>query len=370
MWSQGRQGSGRVRPGLPGTGAWTRFRPRSCIGLKNTSRGSPGGIGSRISTTMVPGRRMNWRRGQKRPEFRATGRQGTPRFGIQVRHAELVRGRSPGRSAGALGKDQDLASLPDRLLGPGAHLDQGRDPALRSIGTMSALRTYQPTHPEFLIAGDEDDLRREPKNYVALETAVDRRIFAHGRDPYFFGWNDTLAAQLPPRGPARGMIDELRAVAKRCDGVRCDMAMLVEPEVFARTWGERACPGRLAAGRRAVLARGHRGAFAGGTRTSSSSPRSTGTSNGRCKKRDSTSPTTSGSTTGCAREGAPCASISGPLRFPGSIAPLSGEPRRAPRRRHLPADTTAPPPSRHSGFPACGSFMTGNSKDAGRTNSY
>jgi hypothetical protein len=32
------------------------------------------------------------------------------------------------------------------------------------------------------------------------------------------------------------MDDELRSVAKRCDGVRCDMAMLVLTDVFARTW--------------------------------------------------------------------------------------------------------------------------------------
>ncbi len=33
------------------------------------------------------------------------------------------------------------------------------------------------------------------------------------------------------------MASELVSVAERCDGVRCDMAMLLLPEVFARTWG-------------------------------------------------------------------------------------------------------------------------------------
>jgi hypothetical protein len=32
-------------------------------------------------------------------------------------------------------------------------------------------------------------------------------------------------------------IDELIAIAGKCDGVRCDMAMLLLPEVFQRTWG-------------------------------------------------------------------------------------------------------------------------------------
>jgi hypothetical protein len=38
------------------------------------------------------------------------------------------------------------------------------------------------------------------------------------------------------------MIGELVKVAGQCDGVRCDMAMLVLPEVFERTWGIRSQP--------------------------------------------------------------------------------------------------------------------------------
>ena len=36
------------------------------------------------------------------------------------------------------------------------------------------------------------------------------------------------------------MIGELVKIAGQCDGVRCDMAMLVLPDVFERTWGQRA----------------------------------------------------------------------------------------------------------------------------------
>jgi alpha amylase-like protein len=36
------------------------------------------------------------------------------------------------------------------------------------------------------------------------------------------------------------MIGELLKIAGQCDGVRCDMAMLVLPDVFERTWGRRA----------------------------------------------------------------------------------------------------------------------------------
>ena len=36
--------------------------------------------------------------------------------------------------------------------------------------------------------------------------------------------------------------ETLIAVGAQCDGLRCDMAMLMTNEVFARTWGERAGP--------------------------------------------------------------------------------------------------------------------------------
>jgi hypothetical protein len=36
------------------------------------------------------------------------------------------------------------------------------------------------------------------------------------------------------------MFSQLHKIANLCDGVRCDMAMLIEPDVFRRTWSERA----------------------------------------------------------------------------------------------------------------------------------
>ena len=87
------------------------------------------------------------------------------------------------------------------------------------------------------------------------------------------------------------MIGELLAIAGQCDGVRCDMAMLVLPEVFERTWGRRAEP---------FWPDGDRRACASSIPASASWPRSTGTWSGRCSSRASTTPTTSGCTTGCA----------------------------------------------------------------------
>jgi hypothetical protein len=65
---------------------------------------------------------------------------------------------------------------------------------------------------------------------------------AHGRDPYFDGWPDTLQLDYANPATQQVMADELLRVATQCDGVRCDMAMLVLPEVFERTWRREAAP--------------------------------------------------------------------------------------------------------------------------------
>jgi hypothetical protein len=97
-------------------------------------------------------------------------------------------------------------------------------------------------HPEFYVHGSEEDLAREPGNYVRVSTRHGTRVLAHGKDPYFPGWPDTL--QVNYRHPAlrQAMREVLERIAAQCDGVRCDMSMLVLPDVIARTWGPRARP--------------------------------------------------------------------------------------------------------------------------------
>ncbi len=97
-------------------------------------------------------------------------------------------------------------------------------------------------HPEFYVHGSEEDLAREPHNYRRVDTRHGPRVLAHGRDPYFPGWPDTLQVNYRHRGFREAMVAVLDSVATQCDGVRCDMAMLVLPEVIARAWGDRALP--------------------------------------------------------------------------------------------------------------------------------
>ena len=97
-------------------------------------------------------------------------------------------------------------------------------------------------HPEFYVAGSDEDQARAPHNYVRVDTPHGPRVLAHGRDPYFPGWPDTLQVNYRHRGLREAMVQELERIAGQCDGVRCDMAMLVLPDVIQRTWGERARP--------------------------------------------------------------------------------------------------------------------------------
>lgn len=97
------------------------------------------------------------------------------------------------------------------------------------------------TNPEFYVQGTLDDYRREPDLYHPIEGAGGDvvRFVACGRDPFFPPWRDV--AQLNYFNPAtrEAMIGVLAAIAQHCDGVRCDMAMLILNDVFAQTWAQR-----------------------------------------------------------------------------------------------------------------------------------
>jgi len=135
------------------------------------------------------------------------------------------------------GGDDALARLRRRLARRGARL------MLDFVCNHVALdHPWVFEHPEFLVHGSEDDLRAAPQNYVRLETRSGPAILAHGRDPNFDGWKDTVQLNYRHRGLRAAALETLSAIARRCDGVRCDMAMLLEPSVIARTWGERSLP--------------------------------------------------------------------------------------------------------------------------------
>ena len=92
-------------------------------------------------------------------------------------------------------------------------------------------------HPDYYIHGNELDLARAPRNYTRISRKQGDLLLAYGRDPYFPGWPDTIQLNYGNPATQEAMIGELIKIANQCDGLRCDMAMLVLPEVFERTWG-------------------------------------------------------------------------------------------------------------------------------------
>lgn len=134
-----------------------------------------------------------------------------------------------------LGGDESLARLRVRMQQRGLRLMLDFVP-----NHMSPDHPWVEQHPDYFIAGTENDLALTPQNYCRVPTRNGSLLLAYGRDPYFSGWPDTI--QLNYGNPALqdAMICELLRIAGQCDGLRCDMAMLVLPEVFERTWGQRA----------------------------------------------------------------------------------------------------------------------------------
>ena len=91
-------------------------------------------------------------------------------------------------------------------------------------------------HPEYFIQGDTKDLEREPGSF--FETGG--KISACGRDPYFPAWPDVLQLNAFQPGLREAVIETVSKIADQCDGIRCDMAMLLLNDIFERTWGSRA----------------------------------------------------------------------------------------------------------------------------------
>jgi hypothetical protein len=137
----------------------------------------------------------------------------------------------------ALGGDAALARLRERLHQRGLRLMVDFIPNHTGLDHQWARE-----HPEFYVHGTEEDLDRNPRNYCRVETRAGTVVLAHGRDPYFPGWEDSLQLNYAEPKLREAMTAELLKIAERADGVRCDMAMLILPEVFEETWGLRPGP--------------------------------------------------------------------------------------------------------------------------------
>lgn len=91
------------------------------------------------------------------------------------------------------------------------------------------------SNPEIFIQADKELLSNDP--YTFFEVKLDHEnIFAHGRDPLFPAWTDTIQVNYFSENAREFMINKLLHLTEFCDGVRCDMAMLQLNNIFENTW--------------------------------------------------------------------------------------------------------------------------------------
>jgi hypothetical protein len=99
--------------------------------------------------------------------------------------------------------------------------------------SIDSLWTFE---PEIFIKGTLEDLMSKPYEYFSIGD----NVFAYGRDPNFLPWTDVIQINAFSSKARKKSIDTLFNIAELCDGVRCDMAMLVTNDVFSKTWNEKA----------------------------------------------------------------------------------------------------------------------------------
>jgi hypothetical protein len=153
-------------------------------------------------------------------------------------------------------REEDIAGSGFAITGYSAHPRLGGDEALARLRArlrernLKLMLDFVPNHtaldhrwvqlyPQHYVAGTQADLERAPQDYTKIAGADGDLILAHGRDPFFPGWPDTLQLDYSNPSTQEAMLAALQKIAGQCDGVRCDMAMLILPDVFERTWGRR-----------------------------------------------------------------------------------------------------------------------------------
>jgi hypothetical protein len=175
--------------------------------------------------------------------------------------------RRPASRASALNyKHEYVSALPDLTDGDvigsayaiGAYEVDSRIGSRQSLADVRAkfaeqglklILDYVPNHvatdhdwvlnnPEYMIYTTPEHYQQHPDWFFKMEDQAGiEHIIAHGRDPNFAGWIDTAQVNAYSTAYRQQAINTLTDILSQCDGVRCDMAMLMTNDIFARTWG-------------------------------------------------------------------------------------------------------------------------------------
>jgi hypothetical protein len=137
------------------------------------------------------------------------------------------------------------AYVPDARIGTWDSLDRVRNKLhargmalfLDFVGNHTALdHPWVREHSEYYVQAPQQEFESNPNCYYPIQTPQGARFIALAKDPYYPPWKDV--AQLNHFHPAgrAAQLTELRTIASHCDGVRCDMAMLLLNDIFANGW--------------------------------------------------------------------------------------------------------------------------------------
>jgi hypothetical protein len=133
----------------------------------------------------------------------------------------------------------------DEMLGGDEGLEIARNELnMREIGLILDYvpNHVAPDHPwtksanALFITGTEEEILEQPDDFYCTNGT----IIARARDPYYPPWPDVLQLNAFSVELREKTIDSLTKIAGQCDGVRCDMAMLMANRIFRQTWGDRA----------------------------------------------------------------------------------------------------------------------------------
>lgn len=89
-------------------------------------------------------------------------------------------------------------------------------------------------HQQNFIVSAANDISADDSRYFRI--VGQQKPMAHGKDPYFPPWSDTAQLNYESQELRDAMCEIVENLAKRCQGVRCDMAMLVLDDIFGKTW--------------------------------------------------------------------------------------------------------------------------------------
>ncbi|MEW6196445.1 MAG: alpha-amylase family glycosyl hydrolase [Bacteroidota bacterium] len=129
-----------------------------------------------------------------------------------------------------LGDEESLLKLKSRLNKLGMKLILDFIPNHFSADT-KLLREK----PEIFLSADEQSFKADPHTYYK-PFENEEKYFAHGRDPFYPAWQDTVQINYCSKEAREYLVNIIKNLTSYCDGLRCDMAMLVLNNVFKNTW--------------------------------------------------------------------------------------------------------------------------------------